>query len=288
MALMLASVFIGFLWGIGLLAAAERLVAWRRPAEKRNKKRNKKKGAPPQDRRVSPGAFLMAAGGTIAGSLLVANVVLDIVSAIMGAPANAPTFVPFVVGAAGALLLRRDRLPPVLHAAGVAVREFLAERAKAAQQQHGAPPDPLERRFREPVSTVVDAPVTPIIRTLPPASARRPDLPPIVVTIPAPRRKEPTLVQRRREIVSHLKERSAALAAMVPPPAPAIVPAAEPAAAALASQAAATIAETRALHEIWRAEAEAQREQWRKDGEAQREQWRREALVLGRASGNDT
>ena len=60
MALMLASVFIGFLWGIGLLAVAERLVAWRWPANKRNRKENKKrkKRKPPQDRRVSPGAFL--------------------------------------------------------------------------------------------------------------------------------------------------------------------------------------------------------------------------------------
>ncbi|HEX2888104.1 hypothetical protein [Vineibacter terrae] len=293
MALMLVSLFIGFLWSIGLLAVVERLVAWRWPANKRNRKENKKrkKGAPPQDRRVSPGAFHMAAGGSIAGSLMVANVVLDIVSAIMAAPADAPTFVPFVVGASGALLLRRDRLPPVLHAAGVAVREFLVERAKA-QQQPTAPPDPVGRRFREPVSSVIDAPVTPIIRTLPPASARQPDLPPIMVTIPAPRRNEPTLAQRRREIVSHLKARSAALAAMAPPRAPVIVPAAEPAAAALASQAAATIAETRALHEIWQAEATAQREQWRQAGEAQRAQWRREAQALGRAwdkpSGNDT
>lgn len=292
MALMLASVFIGFLWGIGLLAVAERLVAWRWPASKRNRKENRKrkKGAPPQDRRVSPGAFLMAAGGTIAGSLLVANVVLDIVSAIMGAPADVPTFVPFVVGASGALLLRRDRLPPVLHAAGVAVRELLVERAKA--QQHTPPPDPVGRRFKEPVSSVIDAPVTRVIRTLPPASARQPGLPPIMVTIPAPRRNEPTLARRRREIVNHLKARSAALAAMAPPRAPEILPAAEPAAVALASQAAATIAETRALHEIWQAEAAAQREQWRQAGEAQRAQWRREAQALGRAwdrpSGNDT
>ncbi|TWT06062.1 hypothetical protein [Reyranella sp. CPCC 100927] len=275
MALMLASVFVGFLWAIGLLAVFGRLVAWRWPQKKDD---NKKKGKPSAGQRVSPGAFLAAAGASIVGSLLVANVALDFVAVVINARANQPMFVPFVVGAVGALVLRRDRLPPVMYAVGVAVREFLAERAKAQDQAAARQdPTPIERRFREPVSTVIDAPVTPIIRTMPSVPPSRPDLPPVMVVSVTPRRGEPTLSQRRREIVGHLKARSADLAAKVP--APAIVPDIEPTAAALASQAAATVAETRAMHDVWRAEAEALREQWRKDGEALRDQWRRDTRV---------
>jgi len=276
MALMLANVFVGFLWAIGLVAVFGRLVAWRWPANKRGKK---KKGEP-TGRRVSPGAFLGAVGGSIAVSLMIANVLLGIVSAVIGASAGPPAFVSFLVGAVGALVLRRDRLPPFLYAAGVAVREFLTERVKTQEHRASAQDRAIERRFREPVSTVVDAPVTPIIRTVAPLPEPQPDLPPIMVTIPAPRRDDQALLQRRRNIVRHLKARSATLSANAPPRAPAIPPAAaEPVAAVLASQAAATIAETRATHDIWRAEAEALREQWRKDGEAMREQWRRDTQV---------
>jgi len=274
MALMLASVFVGFLWAIGLLAVFGRLVAWRWPG---NKRYNKKKGGPPAGQRVSPGAFLAAAGGSIMGSLLIASVAFDFVSVVINAPASHPMF---VVGAVGALVYRRDRLPPFLYAAGVAVREFLAERAKV-QEHHAAARDrTIGRRFTQPVSTVVDAPVTPIIRTVAPMPGPQPELPPIMVTIPAPRRDDQALLHWRRKIVSHLKARSAILSAQAPPRVPAMTPAAaDPVAAALASQAAATIAETRATHDTWRAEAEALREQWRKDGEAMRNQWRRDTQV---------
>ncbi len=276
MALMLASVFVGFLWAIGLLAVFGRLVAWRWPQKTDDNK--KKKGKPSAGQRVSPGAFLAAAGGSIVGSLLLANLAVDFVSVVINARANQSTFVPFVVGAAGALVLRRDRLPPILYAVGVAVREFLAERAKA-QDQAAARQDstPIERRFREPIETVVNVPVTPIVRTIPQVPPPQPDLPPVMVVRVAPRRNDPTLPQQRRRIVNLLKARSAALAAKAPVPSSA--PATDPTAAALASQAAATVAETRAMHDIWRAEAEALREQWRKDGEALREQWRRDTRV---------
>lgn len=278
MVLMLASVFVGFLWAIGLLAVFGRLVAWRWPANKRS---NKKKGGPPAGQRVSPGAFLGAAGGSIVGSLLIANVALDFVSVVINAPANHPMFVPFVVGAVGGLVYRRDRLLPFLYAAGVAVREFLTERVKVQEHRAAAQDRAIGRRFGEPVSTVVDAPVTPIIRTVTPVPGPQPDLPPIMVTIPAPRRDDQALLQWRWKIISHLKARSFALSAKAPLRAPATPPAAEPVAAGLASQAAATIAETRATHDIWRAEAEALREQWRKDGEAMRQQWRRDTQVKG-------
>ncbi|HKU98361.1 MAG TPA: hypothetical protein VJR58_23925, partial [Vineibacter sp.] len=68
MALTLAGAVVGFLWAIGLVAVSGRLVAWRWPANKRSKK---KKGEPPAGQRVSPGAFLAAAGGSIVGSLLI-------------------------------------------------------------------------------------------------------------------------------------------------------------------------------------------------------------------------
>ena len=276
MALMLASVFVGFLWAIGLLAVFGRLVAWRWPQKKAD---DKKKGKPPPaGQRVSPGAFLAAAGASIVGSLLIANVVLDFVAVVINARANQPMFVPFVVGAVGALVLRRDRLPPILYAAGVAVREFLAERAKAQDQAAAAQDStPIERRFREPIETVINVPVTPIVRTIPQVPPPQPDLPPVMVVRVAPRRNDPTLLQRRRQIVNLLKARSTVLAAKAP--VPSVAATSDPTAAALASQAAATVAETRAMHDVWRAEAEALREQWRKDGEALREQWRRDTRV---------
>ena len=290
---------LGGLCAIAVLAALDRLVAWRRGEAGKDDAQRPNDG---DGGRTPAVPFVGGVAGLIVVTILLAHALFGVLSSFGG-------LTGFLIGAAIVAAVRRKRLPLIQRTVVEAIREIIATHPMTTPADP-APPGrvKLPRRARKgsvPTSSVDvqvkqaakraakgrSAQASPWVASVPPKTGARPrderaipsDAGAVVNLVPkveASPRDERALADARRELVGHLKARAAALAAAAPIAKGATTPAVEVAVSDLASQASAEIAAARAQHEVWQAEAAAQREAWRRDGEAQRQQWREQSQAL--------